>query len=99
MTLAHAETTLDAVVEPLAFYQNVSTSKELRDASNEAEILCHDYGVEDSMRLNVFHAKTNAEKNPKESGQWDKLTKEEQRLVEKLVLDGKHAGLALQDKK
>jgi Zn-dependent oligopeptidase len=73
------------VTEPLAFYQNVSPSKELRDSSNEAESLVRDFGVECSMRLDVFSSKVAAEKNIKESGQWDKLSPEEQRLVEKMV--------------
>ena len=49
------------------------------------------------MRIDVFRAKCAAETNIKESGKWDKLTPEEQRLVEKMVLDGKRAGLALPD--
>ena len=91
--LAEAETALDEVVEPLSFYQNVSTSKQLRDASNEAEVLVRDYGVDASMRLDVFQAKVAAEKNIKTSGR--KLDAEEQRLVDKMLLDGKRAGLAL----
>ncbi|KAJ8519018.1 hypothetical protein ONZ45_g3985 [Pleurotus djamor] len=94
LPLAYSETDLDAVVEPLSFYQNVSPSKELRDASNEAEVLVRDYGVEASMRLDVFQAKVSAEKNIKESGQWDKLSAEDQRLIEKMAY-GKRAGLAL----
>lgn len=50
------------------------------------------------MRLDVFQAKVAAEKNIKESGKWDKLTHEEKRLVDKMVLDGKRAGLALPEK-
>lgn len=99
LALAESDTHTDAVVEPLAFYQNVSTSKELRDASNDAEALVRDFAVESSMRLDVFNAKAAAEKNIRESGQWDKLSPEQQRLVEKMVLDGTRAGLALPDDK
>lgn len=74
----------------------MSPSKELRDASNEAEILVRDYGVEASMRLDVFKAKLAAEENIKTSG--EKLGLEEQRLVDKMILDGKRAGLALPEK-
>lgn len=84
------------ITDPLGFYQNVSPSKEIRDASNESEALVRDYSVESSMRLDVFQAKQAAEKNIKESGV--KLTPEEQRLVEKSILDGKRAGLALPEK-
>ncbi|KAF7978500.1 hypothetical protein HWV62_45653 [Athelia sp. TMB] len=98
LTLAHQEAKFDGTVEPLSFYQNVATSKELRDASNDAEGLVRDFGVESSMRLDVFQAKTAAEKNIKESGQWDKLSAEEKRLVDKMVLEGTRAGLALPEK-
>ncbi|KAI0927259.1 hypothetical protein AcV5_010517 [Taiwanofungus camphoratus] len=67
LALAEGEAQFDSVVEPLSFYQNVSPSKELRDASNEAEILVRDYGVEASMRLDVFKAKLAAEENIKTS--------------------------------
>ncbi|TFY78786.1 hypothetical protein EWM64_g5225 [Hericium alpestre] len=94
--LADGEAKLDAVIEPLGFYQNVSPSKELRDASNAAEVLARDFGVESSMRLDVYQAKLAAEKNIKASGV--KLNPEEQRLVEKMLLDGRRAGLALPEK-
>jgi len=57
-----------------------------------------EFEVEESMRLDVFKAKSAAEKNLRESGAWEKLNKEQQRLVEKMVLDGKRAGLALPEK-
>ncbi|KAL1689134.1 hypothetical protein GGG16DRAFT_93984 [Schizophyllum commune] len=97
--LADAETKFDATTEPLCFYQNVSPSKELRDASNDAEGLCREFGVTSSMRLDVFQAKAAAEKNLKSSGEYDKLSPEDKRLVDKMVLDGKRAGLALPEEK
>lgn len=93
--LADAEARFDIVAEPLTFYQNVAISKELRDASTQAEQLQRDFGVEDSMRLDVFQAKVAAEKNLRESGAFERLTGEQRRLVEKMILDGKRAGLAL----
>jgi Zn-dependent oligopeptidase len=98
LPLADAEAEVLIICEPLAFYQNVSTSKELRDASNQAEVLQRDFDVEESMRLDVFKAKTAAEKNLRKSGEWEKLSDEQRRLVEKMVLDGKRAGLALPEK-
>ena len=83
-------------MEPLAFYQNVSPSKELRDASNEAEAQVREYGVEVSMRVDLFKAKQAAQKNIEKSGK--KLGPEEQRLVEKMIQDGTRAGLALPEK-
>ena len=97
MALAKSDTEIDSVTEPLAFYQNVSPSKELRDASTAAEALVREYGVEASMRLDIFKAKQAAERNIKASGQ--KLTPEEQRLVEKMILDGTRSGLALPEEK
>lgn len=99
LALADAETKLDAISEPLSFYQNVSSSKELRDASNQAESLVRDFGVESSMRLDVFKAKVAAQKNIKESGKWETLSSEQQRLVDKMILDGTRAGLALPKEK
>ncbi|KDQ54110.1 hypothetical protein JAAARDRAFT_136150 [Jaapia argillacea MUCL 33604] len=94
MALSDAE--FSVVIGPLSFYKNVSPSKELRDASNEAEALVRDYNVDASMRLDVFRAKQHAEANIKASGR--KLSPEEERLVEKSLLDGKRAGLALPEK-
>ena len=48
------------------------------------------------MRLDVFQAKQHAEENIKKSGVT--LTAEEQRLVEKSILDGTRSGLALPEK-
>ncbi|KAF7291588.1 Metallopeptidase MepB [Mycena chlorophos] len=99
LALSNAGTEFDIAQEPLSFYQNVSPSKELRDASNEADGLVREYAVESSMRVDVYKAKLAAEQNLKASGAWDKLSSEEQRLVEKMVLDGKRAGLGLPEDK
>lgn len=37
------------------------------------------------MRLDVYKAKVAAQKNLKESGEWEKLSAEGKRLVEKMV--------------
>lgn len=91
--LAAQETYFSLLVEPLTFYKNVAPSKELRDASNEADALLRDYTVDASLRVDVFNAKVAAEKNIKASGKV--LTSEEQRLVDKMILEGKRDGLAL----
>ncbi|KAJ7794145.1 hypothetical protein B0H14DRAFT_2923888 [Mycena olivaceomarginata] len=95
LALETAETEFESSTEPLSFYQNVSPSKPLRDASTDADGLVRDYGVESSMRLDVFQAKLAAEKHIKSSGLWEKLSSEEQRLVDKMILAGKRAGLGL----
>lgn len=93
MALATSDAEFQEIAEPLSFYQNVSPSKTLRDASNEAEQLVQDFGVESSMRIDVYNAKVAAQKNIEASGK--KLNPEEQRLVEKMVQDGTRAGLGL----
>ena len=79
------------------FYQNVSTSKELRDASNQAEVLVRNFYVEIDMRVDIFTAKKHAAENIKNRG--IKLSPEEQRLVDKMILDGKRSGLDLPEDK
>ncbi|CAE6443248.1 unnamed protein product [Rhizoctonia solani] len=89
LPLALGEAHLDATTEPLSFYQNVSTNEKLRDASTEAKKLAREFGIESSMRVDVYNALINAQKKG------EKLTDEEQRLVNKMILDGKRAGLDL----
>ena len=96
LPISRANAEMGTSSSPLVFYKNVSTSKELRDAANAAEVLLREYGIEIDMRLDVFQAKVNAEKNIKASGR--KLNPEEERLVERLLLDGKRAGLNLPEK-
>jgi Zn-dependent oligopeptidase len=74
-----------SVTKPLAFYSQVSPQKDIREAANKSDSLRRDFLVEMSMRLDVFNAKVAAEKNIKASGQWEKLSDEAQRLVEKMV--------------
>jgi hypothetical protein len=96
LALAKQESIFLDTSEPLIFYQNASPSKELRDASNEAEVVFRDYGIEASMRLDIYVAKLAAQENIKTSGQ--KLSSEEERLVEKMILDGARNGLGLPEK-
>ena len=63
----------------------MSPKKEIRDASNEAESLLLDFEVESSMRIDVFKAKIAAKENAEASGQWDMLSSEQKRLVDKMV--------------
>ncbi|KIJ13498.1 hypothetical protein PAXINDRAFT_163685 [Paxillus involutus ATCC 200175] len=98
LALANAEAELDIAVEPLSFYQNVSTNKELRDASTKAEERSRKFANQESMREDLYQAKVTAEENLRKTGAWEKLSAEQKRLVEKMVLDGKRAGLALEKK-
>lgn len=49
------EAEVDNKSEPLSFYQNVSPDEKLRDASNDAEKLLRDFGIESSMRVDVYN--------------------------------------------
>ncbi|TDL22641.1 Metalloprotease [Rickenella mellea] len=80
-------------LEPLLFYKNVSTEKDIRDAATEADNLVKNFSVEAEMRLDVFNAKKAASDNIAKEGA--PLNAEEKRLVEKMLLDGKRAGLDL----
>jgi metallopeptidase MepB len=61
----------------LGFYRSVSTSQELRDASTKAKKLMDDFGIETSMREDVFWLVDAVLKRG------DKLDPESQRLLEK----------------
>lgn len=54
-----------------------------------------DFLVDSTMRLDVFRAKQAAKQNIEKTGQT--LSSEAQRLVDKMILDGTRAGLALPD--
>ncbi|KAI0822328.1 metallopeptidase MepB [Trametes gibbosa] len=95
VSLALAEARRIATVEPLSFYQNVSTSKDLRNAANKAEVSVKASLVDSSMRPDVFRAKQAAKAKIEKSGRL--LSEEERRLVNKMILDGTRAGLALPD--
>lgn len=50
------------------------------------------------MREDLYKAKVTAEANLRKTGAWNTLSAEQKRLVEKMLLDGKRAGLALEKK-
>ncbi|KAB5588391.1 Metallopeptidase MepB [Ceratobasidium theobromae] len=91
--LALDDAEFDVLTSPLLFYQNVSPDEALRNAATEAEKLVRDFGIESSMRVDVYNAQLNAQKKE------EKLEPEEQRLVDKMILDGKRAGLGLPEDK
>ena len=98
LALANSEAACDIALEPLQFYQNVSTNKALRDASVKCEERVRKYANQESMRDDLYKAKVTADANLRKSGAWDKLSDEQKRLVDKMLLDGKRAGLALEKK-
>ena len=46
----------------------------------------------------MYRALSTAEVNLRKTGAWDKLSAEQKRLVERMLLDSKRAGLALERK-
>ena len=78
--------------------KNMSTNNALRDASTKSEGRARKYAKEASMRKDVYKAKVTAAANFRKTGAWDALSAEQKRLVDKMLLDGKRAGLALEKK-
>ncbi|KAF1838284.1 zincin [Decorospora gaudefroyi] len=77
LPMAHDDNKMAIESHILGFYNAVSTNKELRDASSEVEQMLDDFGIESSMREDVFYL-VNAVKNNKPT-----LDPESQRLLEK----------------
>jgi metallopeptidase MepB len=77
LPMAHDENKQNLKAHILGFYQSVSTSQDLRDASTEAEKLMDDFSIEASMREDVFKLVDVALKKK------DQLDPESQRLLEK----------------
>ncbi|KAJ2776585.1 metalloendopeptidase [Coemansia interrupta] len=78
----------------VTFLQDVSTEKDVRDASAAATEKLEAYEIERDSRKDLYAA-VNAVYNNK--SEMDKLGNEDRRLVEKLILDFKNAGVALSD--
>jgi metallopeptidase MepB len=93
--LAHGDNRYGERTSPLDFYSHVTTDDDVRAAAIAAEETKDKYDVETEMRVDVYEAVTNAEKNTDKS----QLTPEQKRLLEKRVLTGKRAGLALPEEK
>lgn len=91
--LAYGNNRLTEATSPLIFYSNVATDDAIRNASIAAEKDLDEFGVEIEMRVDVYKSLLNAQKNT----DVQKLTPEQKRLVEKMLMDGKRAGLSLPD--
>lgn len=87
--LAETEAAVYARGELLSFYQNVSTDSALRDAGAAAEVALKEFGIEREMRVDLFEAAKEARASA------NALSGEDERLAEKILLEGKRAGLDL----
>lgn len=77
LPIAHDDNKMAIESHIIGFYNAVSTNKELRDASSEAEQLLDDFGIESSMREDVFNLVDAVLKKKAQ------LDPESQRLLEK----------------
>ncbi|GAA5929089.1 hypothetical protein JCM1841_005136 [Sporobolomyces salmonicolor] len=95
--LAMRTAEMDREVEPSLFMQYVSTDKATRDASVEADKAINEWSLTAMTRKDVFEALLDAEKHTKEHSV--KLNEEEERLLERLILERKRNGLGLDESK
>jgi Zn-dependent oligopeptidase len=79
------------------FLQYVSTNDAVRDASVEADKVAQEFELSSITRLDVYEALKDAEEHTKANNV--KLNAEEQRLLERLLLDRTRNGLALEPEK
>jgi metallopeptidase MepB len=77
LPIAHDDNKMAIESHIIGFYNAVSTNKELRDASSQAEQLLDDFGIESSMREDVFNLVDAVLKKG------EKLDPESHRLLEK----------------
>lgn len=89
----------DRTLEPALFLQYVSTDKDIRDASVEADKAVQAWGVDMIGREDVYEAVLDAQKHAAESANSVKLNPEEQRLLDRVVLERKRNGLGLEKHK
>ncbi|KAJ2888744.1 metalloendopeptidase, partial [Coemansia aciculifera] len=90
----HNEQLADGCV--IAFLQNVSTNKDVRDASSAANEKLKAYEIECKMRVDVYRAVRAVSDNPDEMAS---LGPEDHRLVEKIEQELRHYGHALSKEK
>ena len=83
--------------EPALFVQYVSTDVSVRDASVDADKAMQDFSLDSLTRIDVYKALRAAEAHTKKHNV--SLNNEEQRLMERMILDRTRAGLGLFDDK
>ncbi|KAA8906667.1 hypothetical protein FN846DRAFT_713323 [Sphaerosporella brunnea] len=94
--LARDENVMGLESSIIGFYQYVSTEKELRDASSEAEKLLDEFGIESSMREDIFKLVSAVYKS-NEKKPIDK-SPEAIRVLEKMNEEYERNGLGLNEK-
>ncbi|GAA5852314.1 hypothetical protein JCM8547_006734 [Rhodosporidiobolus lusitaniae] len=88
---------MDREVEPALFLQYVSTDSAIRDVSVAADKAVNDWSLTALTRVDVYEALLDAQKHTEKEG--IKLNSEEERLLDRLVLERKRNGLGLSEEK
>ncbi|KAG7855781.1 hypothetical protein KL939_004245 [Ogataea angusta] len=86
--IAHLENVQARISNQITFYQHVSASKELRDASNEADKRLREFSIESGLRQDVYKAIHAVYEN-----ELDKLEGEDKRFLKKLHRQYERNGL------
>ncbi|CAZ79996.1 unnamed protein product [Tuber melanosporum] len=94
--LAEDENEMGLDTAILGFYQYVSTNKGLRDASSEAERLLDDFGIESSMREDIYKLVSAINKSPQSKAV--DVDAESSRFLEKVYESYVRNGLGLAEK-
>lgn len=80
---------------PVMFYKDVATSDELRDASRKAAEKLEAFEIQLSMRDDYYNAIKSFKETAEKSGEWQKLSKIDQRFVSHCMQDFELNGLNL----
>lgn len=95
LPLALDEGDIDVQTDSATFMQSVSPDKLSRDAATESQKQLSDYSIASSMRQDIFDALQHAQQNIKDGS----LDAESQRLLDRMLLDKRRAGLGLSSDK
>lgn len=79
----------------MMFYKDVATSEELRSASRKASEKLEAYEIQMGMRDDYYNAIKAYKDEAQKSGEWDKLSKVDQRFVTQCMQDFELNGLNL----
>lgn len=93
--LAKAEYEYASLVTPMLFLKSVSPHKELRDAALAADKELDAYDIKESINEEMFKVLKDYKEQAIKSKEWDSLTKEDQRFVDKSIMDFKLNGIEL----
>ena len=95
LPMAQDESEFSTLENNITFYHYVSMDKELRDKSIAVEEKMDAWSIKQGMRLDVYQALSAYREVAKANGEWDKLTPEQQRYVNKSILNKERDGLGL----